>query len=267
MTRSGRILGAALLACLGGGAFAGWSYWRYASAHLRDPPKIPACAIAVGRLLKKPSVVSGTEPHDDVDGNTVYLAKNEDRAVRCASVVDRPLARRLTTAFAEQEPELRGLELLKILRDVPPGREHDAIAHAAYRIADGAMQALPELPETKAAAEELDLLHACRFQTRMKCPTRPGIPLPVWLLGIPSALGLLFVLSVPARALTTRLVERIKARLRQRPAAPPAPPAPARDASTTNGTTGATAKRKGVKSKGDLPARARPDARERSEDS
>jgi hypothetical protein len=263
MTRSGRMLGAALLACLVGVAFAGWSYWRYASTYLRDPPtKMPACALAVGRLLRKPATVSGTEPHDDIHGNTVYLTKNEDRAVRCASGIDRDLARRLTTAFGEQEPELRGLELLKILRDIPPGREHDVRAHAAYRMADGAMMALPELPETKAAAEELDLLHACRFSTRMKCPTRPGVPVLVWLVGIPSAMGLLFVISVPARALFTRLVERIKARRNRAPA--PAKPPAGKVASTSNGTPATTTKRKRVKSKRDAAATA--DAAKRDED-
>ncbi|MEJ7735194.1 MAG: hypothetical protein WKG00_39165, partial [Polyangiaceae bacterium] len=97
----------------------------------------------------------------------MYLVPAEDMAVRCVQGLSSDTARRLTGAFSEPEPELRGLELLKIVRDVPPGEDNDRMAHTVYRIADGAMAALPPLPETKAAITELEELYACRFDTQL----------------------------------------------------------------------------------------------------
>src|SRR5574341_969945 len=98
MTRAGRMLGLVLVASLAGMAYAAFGWWRYANMWLRDPPKISPCALASGHLLKRPSPqVSGTEPHDDVNGDTVYLTPNEDRAVRCASGISSDLAKRFTT--------------------------------------------------------------------------------------------------------------------------------------------------------------------------
>jgi hypothetical protein len=143
----------------------------------------------------------------------VYLTIHESRAVSCVEGISRPLAVRFARAFTEHEPEVRGLELLKILREVPADPASDREATIAYFIASSAMQALPDLPETKAAKEELALLHGCRFDVRrLACPTRPPIPMSVWLTGVPSAITFVVAAFVLGREGVRRLLERRRAR-------------------------------------------------------
>jgi hypothetical protein len=118
-------------------------------------------------------------------------------------MVDKHLARQLAGALAEQEPVRRAQGFLKLVRDdIPADPAFDRQAVAAYLLVDGAMGALPEdLPEIKTIGGELDLLHACRFDSRRPCPTRPPIPVLVWITGVPaaaSALGLLGIGGVVA---------------------------------------------------------------------
>ena len=194
------------------GLVAGVTYGRYAHEWLRSPAKISKCVSSASKKLRKPAVASGIEPHDTPDGTTVYLTPAEDSAVRCARGISSETASRFAAAFSEQEPELRALELLKILREVPPGPDNDRAAHTVYRLADGAMQALPQLPETKAATAELDELYACRFDTKMPCPSRPRLPWLVWATGVPAALALLFALIVGSPRAVRRLGAWIRAR-------------------------------------------------------
>ncbi|HZF55837.1 MAG TPA: hypothetical protein VE093_44790 [Polyangiaceae bacterium] len=209
-----------LVASLAGLGAAGLLYRSYAAVHLRPIARMPRCVLLATRGLMKPSLVSGSEAYPTPEGE-IYLTPAENRAVACLEQrISKPLAQRFARAFTEQEPELRGLELLKTVRDLPPDPSADRDATAAYFIASSAMRALPDLLETKAASEELGQLHACRFSTRANCPTRPPIPIGVWAAGVPSALGFCVAAFVFGRAGFFMARDRLRAR-RSRRASPP----------------------------------------------
>jgi hypothetical protein len=215
MPKSSTILVIVVLSLLGL-AVSGVTFQRYAAVWLRSPPRMPGCVLHARRSLGHEELVSPSVPHKAPGGDTVYLRKAEARAVLCMDTVSPQYGEHLAAALAETEPELRALELLKVLRDVVPRDAYaDREALAVYLLASGAMRALPELPETKAAIEELQLLNACRFSMRSPCPSRPPIPMLVWIAGVPSALGLLFGMGVGVAVLVTRVRER----KRRKPAA------------------------------------------------
>lgn len=195
-------------------AVAGVTYQRYAAVHLRDRPRMPRCVLQARAALRKPTSMSGSEPRQTVTGETVYLTPNEDRAVACAFQIDEPLSRRLATALAEQDPGRRAAELLKAARDeVSPDPAHDPQALAGYMMSTAAMRALPEeLPEVRAASDELELLLACRFDTRKPCPTRPPIPRLVWITGVPAASGALLLIGLTVAVSASRLRGWLKRR-------------------------------------------------------
>jgi hypothetical protein len=212
------------------GALAGLSYRSYAGQYLRTA-KAPRCAIDARVYLKEQVLVSGTEPHALPSGETAYLTEPEDHAVRCIKGISKEIGAHLTAAFTEQQPEIRALELLKVVRDhVPPDPAHDREAAAGFYIVRAAMQPIPDLPEKKAALEELELLHACRFDTTKPCPTRPPVPPWIWASGAVSAIGILLFLKVGVTALIPRIRAALRRRAERRAAQPPPPPPPARPA-------------------------------------
>ena len=216
LPRKALVLGLLVASLFGGGA-AALVYWQYAAVHLRPIARMPRCIMGARRGLATRALVSGSEPYPTPDGE-VYLTPAENRAVHCVESVSKPLAIRFANAFTEQEPELRGLELLKVLREVPPDPARDQEATVAYFVSGAAMRALPEVPETKAASDELKLLHACRFDTKEPCPTRPPMPALVWVTGVPSSIGLLFALGMLGRAAVLRAIDWRRARRKQPPA-------------------------------------------------
>lgn len=179
-------------------AVAAVAFQRYASVHLRAPPKVPTCVRGARVALRKPVAVSGSEPRQTAAGETVYLTPGEDRAVACAFQIDEGLSRHLAGALAEHDPVRRATRLLEVVRDhVPADPAHDRVATAAYMMAAAALRALPaEVPEVRAASQALDEAHACRFSTRRRCPTRPPLPALVWLAGVPAALSWLVLLGI-----------------------------------------------------------------------
>ncbi|WP_437648007.1 hypothetical protein [Sorangium sp. So ce362] len=198
---------AALLAlALSLGAIAGVAYQRYAAVHLRELPKVPRCVRGARVALRRPVVVSGTEPRQTASGETVYLTLGEDLAVACALQFDEALARHLAGALAEQAPAQRAARLLELVHDrVPADPAHDRSASAAYMMASAALRGLPDgAPEVRAAAEAIEQRHACRFATRRGCPTRPPLPVLVWLAGVPAALSLLGLLGIGLAASAAR---------------------------------------------------------------
>lgn len=203
-----------VLAALIGLGTAGFSYKRYADEWLRPLVRPPRCVLPARLRLRKPVLASGTEPHDTPSGETVYLTPGQDEAVRCLKSVSKPLAAQLTAALVEEQPEVQGLEMLKLLRDqVPRDTDHDREAVTVYYLASAAVRGLPELPETKAALAELDLLHVCRFDvSRKPCPSRPPVPALVWIAGVPSSLVLLGMLGLLGRAGIMRAVAWRRAR-------------------------------------------------------
>lgn len=213
---------AVLMASLVGLGAAGFMYRSYAAVHLRRIAKMPRCVLLSNRGLSKPSIVSGSEAYPTPEGE-VYLTPSENRAVSCLEQrFSKPLAVKFALAFAEHEPEIRGLELLKTVRDLPPDPSADREATAAYFIASAALRGLPELPETTAARDELRQLHACRFDTRTNCPTRPSIPILVWVSGIPSAAGFCISAFVFGLAGFRIARDRIRTRRERRKRLPPA---------------------------------------------
>jgi hypothetical protein len=207
-----RLLALVLILSIAGLVGAYLPYQSYAAVWRRPIARVPRCVLAARMVLRKPSVVSGSEPSINAAQETVYLTPQEARTVRCIQRVSEPLAGRFAGAFTEIEPERRAIELLKVLRDVPKDQARDREASTAYFIASGALRALPELPETKAATEELEELHNCRFVTKSPCAARPPIPMIVWIAGVPSALGVLAVLGMGARAGVLRLVDFFRER-------------------------------------------------------
>lgn len=222
---------AVLVASLLGLGASALFYKRYADVHRRSIAPMPRCLLAARRLVMKQADVSGSEPYPTPEGE-LYLTPDQSRAVHCLESISKPVADKFARAFTEEEPELRGLELLKILREVPADPASDREATATYFMGVAAVRALPELPETKAALEELNELHGCRFYVRrLRCESRPPIPVTVWLTGVPSAAGVLFALFVfmregARRALDWRKARREKAERARETVAPAEPAAP-----------------------------------------
>lgn len=187
--------------------FALVSYLRYAAVWLRKPPQLSACAITSRQGLLREEPVTGSIPRVTEKGDTVYLRKSEERAVRCMERMKEPeTAKKLASAFAEVEPVARARGLVTLLRDeVPKDPAADRAALATYLFAAAAMRALPKQDETTAARDELDQLNACRFSMRTECRTRPPIPLVVWIAGIPSSLVFIVGAGWGLSALGSRL--------------------------------------------------------------
>jgi hypothetical protein len=151
--------------------------------------------------------VTGSIPRVTAKGDTVYLRKAEDLAVRCMERMKAPeTAKKLAGALAEVEPVARARGLVALLRDdVPADPAADRAALATYLFAAAAMRSLPKQDETIAARDELDQLNACRFSMRTECRTRPPMPRVVWIAGIPSALVLVAGAGFGLSALGSRV--------------------------------------------------------------
>ena len=76
-------------------------YRSYAAVWRRPIAKVPRCVLAARMVLRKPSIVSGSEPSTTASQETVYLTPQEARTVRCIRRVSEPLSGRFAGAFAE----------------------------------------------------------------------------------------------------------------------------------------------------------------------
>ena|GEM_PF-4815248 len=201
-----RILMAAIgIASLLGATTTVYFYKLYADVWLRSPPRMPACVLISRRLLSHEETVSGSIPHIDPDGNIVYLRSAEDRAVRCINRLSTKTASVFAAALAEVEPDKRARALAAVLRDhVSTQTSADAEALASYLIARAAFQPLPKSQEIDDLRSELETRNACRFAMRTPCPTRPPIPMRVWILGAPSSVGLLAFFGWGAKGIAAR---------------------------------------------------------------
>lgn len=189
-----------------GAATTFYFYKRYADVWLRSPPRMPGCVLISRRLLSHDENVSGSIPHMAPNGNMVYLRPAEDRAVQCMSRLSSPTAAVLAAAFAEVDPDKRARALAAILREhVSTQTSADAEALAAYLITSAALRALPKTEEIEDLRNQVNTLNACRFAMRTPCPTRPPVPMPVWILGAPSSVGLVVSFGWVGIALVTRL--------------------------------------------------------------
>jgi hypothetical protein len=190
-----------------GAATTFYFYKRYAEVWLRSPPRMPACVLLTRRMLAHEETVSGSIPHMGPDGTMVYLRPNEDRAVRCMGRLSGPTAAHLAAAFAEVDPDKRARALAAILRDhISTQTSADAEALAAYFITTAALRALPKTEEIDKLREEAEQRTSCRFaMPRSKCPSRPPIPMPVWIFGGPSAVGLVVSLGWGAKSIGARV--------------------------------------------------------------
>lgn len=189
-----------------GAATTFYFYKKHADVWLRAPPKVPMCVAISRKLLKVDSPVSGSIPHVTPDGTMVYLRPAEDRVVRCMNRVASKLAPELAAALAEVDPDKRAKILVAMLRDhVPPGKPGDEAAVAAYLMASALFKEMPKTPEIEAIRAELDQANACRFPMRTPCPSRPPIPMIVWIAGVPSSIGITAFLGWIGKGLVNRI--------------------------------------------------------------
>jgi hypothetical protein len=201
------------------------SYLRYAAVWLRKPPRMPQCVVMTRQGLMREEPISGSIPRLLPDGSTVYLRKSEDRAVQCVDRVSSEASKRLAAAFAETNPGPRAKGLLSVVRDqTSKDPSADAEALAMYLMAAASIRGLPPSEEVNAAKDELDQLNACRFAMRSQCPTRPPMPLVVWIAGVPSSVVLLGFIGVGlgqvGRSLRGRWRKRKAAKKAAKEAAP-----------------------------------------------
>ncbi|AKT37486.1 hypothetical protein [Chondromyces crocatus] len=174
-----------------GGGVAGASYKGYADEHLHPRPRIPGCIAKARNSMREARVASGTEPWEGPDGQTIYLSEGEYRAATCAGTISKDFGRRV--AAAANTIEL--LPRIEAFADLVRNPQSKQEAAAAYPLAGFALSGMPhDVPQVQATKKEIEALHACRFDTRLTCPTRPPKPLLVWIGGVPaaaSAVGLL----------------------------------------------------------------------------
>lgn len=189
------------------------TYRAYRATYMRQAPEVPGCIQASAIDLLTESVVSGTEAHAGPSGETFFLRRNEDAAVGCASLVDLELARRLTGAFAELAPDKRARGFVKIAKAAASGPGGDKWAYATYLLGSSAIKALPKTPEITAAADELELSYACRFDAARPCPTRPKEPITTWVIGVPGGVGV----AVPFLLLGFEGVRRLASGRKKKP--------------------------------------------------
>jgi hypothetical protein len=189
-----------------GAAIAFYFYKRHADVWLRSPPRMPACVLVSRRLLAQDENVSGSIPHMAPDGTMVYLRRAEDLAVSCMGRVSSPTASVLAAAFAEVDPDKRARALAAVVRDhVSTRASDDTEALAAYLITTAAIRALPKNQEIDDLRTELEQRNACRFVMRTPCPSRPPIPMPVWIFGAPSSVGIVVSIGWGAKTIATRV--------------------------------------------------------------
>lgn len=215
------------------GGISGATYARYASEHLHAQPDTPRCIRSARRSLRKPVIASGIEPWETSKGE-VFLSEQEYRALTCVSTFDKDLARRLAEVFAEIDPAPRAAALAALVRSAPQGPAGDREADALYQLVSSALAALPQdLPEVKAASEEIDRIQGCRFDTRLPCPTRPPAPTLVWIGAVPAAGAALGLLGLGAVTAIEALRERLRARRKRKDQANKQPKATVEEAEPT----------------------------------
>lgn len=224
------VLALLLVLSLFGLGAAGLVFRGYAAEHLRPTAKMPRCVMIARRALIKSATVSGSEPFPTPEGE-VFVTPRQLSALSCAQGISKDFAAKLALALAEEEPERSAISLVNILKDAPRGPEGDREATAAFILGQSALRALPDLPEVKAASDELSELHACRFATRKTCPTRPAIPMLVWIAGGPSAaLFLVSAFMLSKRGIAALLQRRRAKKAKANAPAPQAqselPPSP-----------------------------------------
>ncbi len=222
------IMAAIGLASVIGAATTFYVYKQYADVWLRRPPRMPTCVLMARRLLVTDDPVTGSIPHMAPDETMVYLRPTEDRAVRCLNRISSKTASVFAAALAEVNPDKRAQALAAVVRQLPADPSADAPAFATYMMSSAAFRALPKTPEIEAIHNELDQSNACRFSMRTPCPSRPPIPMTVWITGVPSAIGLVSVLGWSGKAIIARLrAWREKRRAAKKSAKKESTPAPA----------------------------------------
>ncbi|HRI64962.1 MAG TPA: hypothetical protein PK156_12005 [Polyangium sp.] len=197
----------------------GFFYKRYADVWLRSPPRMPACVLITRRLLSHEESVSGSIPHMTPDGNMIYLRPAEDRAVQCMGRLSSSAASLLAAAFAEVDPDKRARALVAIPgQQISANPSADPEALAAYLITSAALRPLPKTDDLENLRSHLNTHNACRFAMRTPCPSRPPIPMPVWMFGVPSFVGLVVSFGWGGQAIAIRVRDWLeKRRLAKKP--------------------------------------------------
>ena len=214
--RSRKRLALTLLAiALVGGVIAYLPYRSYAAEHLHTRPKVIGCTVKSRKAVSTPRVATGTEPWEGIDGQQVFLSTGEYKAASCASLIDKEFGRRVASALALEDQSARAQAFVALVRNP----RSDPEAGAAYLLASFALSGLPkESPEVQAAKAEVELLHGCRFDTRLPCPTRPSPPAVVYAAGIPAAAATVGLIGLGLVAAVTGIAARIRRRKADRAA-------------------------------------------------
>lgn len=192
------------------GAPGGFLYYRWAKLHDRSPPKIDICFTALSGRLKRPPIVSPSEPYTLDDGQTYYLTEAQSKAAGCAARLPGPLHHTLVQTWAIEDPEEQAKALGKLVLDIPADEDHDREAFGLWMLAAGTLGSLPESETRSDVKAEIDQAIACRFShPRLPpCHSRPGFPVHAAVLGGIGALGLLAVLGGLVRNTMRNLLAR-----------------------------------------------------------
>ncbi|EYF00449.1 hypothetical protein [Chondromyces apiculatus] len=214
--RSRKRIALTLLAiALVGGVIAYLPYRSYAAEHLHPRPKVIGCTVKSRKAVSTPRIATGTEPWEGIDGQQLFLSTGEYKAASCASLIDKEFGRRVASALALEDQEARAQAMVALVRNP----KSDPEAGAAYLLASFALSGLPkESPEVQAAKAEVDLIHGCRFDTRLPCPTRPPPPAVVYAAGIPAAAAAVGLTGLGLVAAVTGIAARIRRRKADRAA-------------------------------------------------
>lgn len=207
------MLGALLFGlAIGGAGF--WIWWQYHETYERPPPRINPCFTGLGNRLKRPVIVSPSEPYTLEDGETAYLSDAQNRAAGCAARLPGRLDYKLARIWTTEDPEAQVSALRELVVGIPPDPSRDQEAFGMWRLAQGTLAGLPESPSRDKARADLDQFIGCRFNHPQlpACPTRPGFPILAGILGGIGGLSLLVLLGT----LIVRTIQNVRARLARR---------------------------------------------------
>ena len=178
------------------GAPGGLLYYRYHEQHERSPPRVNICFSAYGGRLRRPVLVSPSEPYTLRDGQTYYLTDAQARAAGCAASLPGEVDEALVKIWAIEDQEARAQALGKMVLDLPADPAYDNQVFSLWRLVTGSLESMDKSDTRDTIKKDVDQAIACRFNhpALPACPSRP--PLPVFAIGLAGvgAAGLLAVL-------------------------------------------------------------------------
>jgi hypothetical protein len=196
----------ALLLGVALGGPAAWGYFDHQARWQRPPPKIQMCFIGLGRTLRKPALVAPSEAYPGPAGETLYLTNAQFKAVQCANSLEHGTDKQLALVLANTDPEVQATQLVELVVSKLDKPETEVDAVGLYHLASAILEGVPQSDSIRAERKKLDEALGCRFvsQRLPQCPSRPAMPIWVWILG---GIGGFALCLVPA-SLLQRLLDR-----------------------------------------------------------